>query len=56
MGSISGKDSSGNGSYISVTKEDGKIHIFSPEDAGAVIFTVKQARELIKEITKCIND
>ena len=55
MASVAGKDSSGNESYIQVTKEDGKIHIFSPEDAGDVIFTTKQARELVKEIEKCIK-
>lgn len=56
MISINGKDSAGNESYISVTKENGKIHIFSPEDAGDVIFTTKQARELIKAIEKCIKE
>lgn len=40
---------------MKVTKEDGKIHIFSPKDAGDVIFTTKQARELVNEIEKCIK-
>lgn len=56
MASVNGKDSCGNESYISVTKENGKIHIFSPEDAGDVVFTTKQARELVKIIEKCIKE
>jgi len=58
MATINGKDSSGNKSYISVTKnkKTWKIHIFSPEDASDVILNTKQAKELIEEIKKCILD
>ena len=55
MVSIDGKDSSGNKSFISVSEKDGKIYIFSPEDGRDVIFTKKQARELVKEIEKLIK-
>ena len=58
MAVINGKDTCGNKSYISVTKnkETGKIHIFSPEDANDVVLNTKQARQLIEEIKKCISD
>lgn len=55
MASINGKDSSGNKSFISVSEKDGKIYIFSPEDGGDVVFTKKQAKELVKEIEKLIK-
>lgn len=56
MGSINGKDCSGRLSFISVSKENGKIYVFSPEDASDVVFTIEQAEELIKEIERCINE
>lgn len=51
---INGKDSEGNKSYIRVSMEGNKIYIFSPEDASDVVLTVKQAKELIDAIKKCI--
>lgn len=56
MAEIKGKDSCGNSSYLLVNKDKktGKIHIFSPEDAGDVILNTKQARQLIEELKKCI--
>lgn len=55
MGIIIGKDLAGNNSYINVSKKSNAIHIFSPEDASDVVFTVKQAKELIAAIKECIN-
>lgn len=54
--SIGGKDKYGDKSFISVSKENGKIYIYSPEDASDVVFTTKQAKELIKAIEKCIEE
>lgn len=54
MAIINGKDSAGNKSYIQVSREGNKIYIFSPEDASDVVLTVKQAKELIDAIKKCI--
>ena len=53
---IYGKDSAGNQSYIQVYRERNTIRVFSPEDASDVVFTVKQAKELIEAIKKCINE
>lgn len=54
--SINGKDTSGNDSFIMVTKEEGKIHIFSPEDGSSVVFTKQEARQLIKLIEDTIKE
>lgn len=56
MKTIYGKDSAGNKSYIQVSRDENKICVYSPEDASDVIFTVKQAKELIDAIKKCINE
>lgn len=48
-------DCAGNKSFISVSKENSKIHIYSPEDMSDVIFTTKQAKELVNAIEKCIK-
>lgn len=56
MRSVIGKDSAGNSAYISVSKDNGKIFIFSSEECSDVIFTKAQARELIKVIEDCIKE
>ena len=53
---IEGKDSSGNYAYVSITKENGKILLFSSEDCGDVVFTKAQARELIRQIEECLKE
>ena len=53
---VEGNDSSGNYAYISVSKENGKILLFSSEECGDVVFTKAQARELIKKIEECIKE
>lgn len=52
---IHGKDSAGNNAYILVSKDNGKILIFSSEECGDVFFTRKQAKELVKAIEDCIK-
>lgn len=56
MERINAKDLSGNDSYIHVSRLSNAIHIFSPEEASDVVLTVKQAKELISAIKKCINN
>lgn len=56
MEQIKGKDLGGNESYICVSRQSNTIHIFSPEESSDVVFTVKQAKELISAIKKCINN
>ena len=53
---IEGKDSSGNYAYVSITKKNGKILLFSSEDCGNVVFTKAQARELVKQIEECLKE
>ena len=53
---INGKDNAGNHAYISVSKENGKILIFSSEDCSNVVFTKKQATELVEAIESCIKE
>lgn len=55
MITINGKDSAGNNSYIQVSKESNTIHIYSPEEGSDVIFTVKQAKQLVDAINECIK-
>lgn len=54
--SIFGKDSAGNNAYISVSNENGKILVFSSEECSDVIFTKKQAKELIKVLEECVKE
>lgn len=56
MEQIKGKDLGGNESYICVSRQSNTIHIFSPEESSDVVFTIKQAKELISAIKKCINN
>lgn len=53
---INGKDNAGNHAYISVSKENGKILVFSSEDCSDVVLTKKQAKELIEAIENCIKE
>ena len=53
---VHGKDISGNESFVAVSRKKGEIYIYSPEDADYVIFTVKQARNLIKAIELAIKE
>lgn len=55
MITVNGKDSAGNYSFIQVSRESNTIHIYSPEDGSDVIFTVKQAKQLIDAIKECIK-
>lgn len=53
---INGKDNAGNHAYISVSKENGKILVFSSEDCSNVVLTKKQSKELIEAIENCIKE
>lgn len=54
--SVDGHDESGNDSFISIHKDKStnKIHVGSPEECSNVVLTVKEAKELISAIKKCI--
>lgn len=53
---VYGKDSAGNRAYISVSKENGKIKVYSSEERADVIMTKKQARELIQVLEEHIKE
>ena len=55
MASVDGKDVCGSKSYINVSKKNGKIHIFTPEDASDVILTTKQAKQLVEILQDVIK-
>ena len=50
---INGTDGYEN-SYLTIHKENGKIHVYSSEECSDVVLGIKQARELIDAINKCI--
>lgn len=56
MKMINGKDSSGNKAWIMVDKKGNSIHVISSEEGSAVVFTAKQAKELIAAIRECISE
>ena len=56
MATINGRDTCGDKSFIQVTKEDSKIHIYSPEDASAVVLNAKQTKELIKALQDALKE
>jgi uncharacterized protein YpmB len=51
---VKGKDNAGCESYISVERDGSKIKVYSPEDASDVVFTVKEAKELIQALQSAI--
>ena len=56
MKMINGKDSSGNNAWIMVDKKGNSIHVVFSEEGSAVVFSAKQAKELIDAIRKYISE
>lgn len=53
---VDGSDDYGNGADLSIRSNGNKIEVYSSEEGGPVVFTVKEARHLVEVLQKAIKE